>query len=257
MNPIAPQPLTQSPQGVASVAPIGAPTPTAIPQAPAPSAAPAPVNAPQYDTAGTMNAIADYYKIPRDTANIVKSGQVAANQAQNQSDQANFATKLKQQQLQDSLDPNKYTVTKDTTTGGVKIINSAGDVVPLSAYVNLTGADPAKILAQSTNPKDVQFVQAYNNLQDYVQNRVAAQNGDTTAQAKVAEYNQTNPGLQKLELGQVTSAFMGKYGDYFGAPQGSQSDITPGISPTFSPSNQGSTANLSALLSALGTTTGQ
>lgn len=241
MNPIAPAPVNQTPQGVSSVAPVAAPTPSALPQAPVPGAAPAPVAQPQLDTQGAMSAIANYYQIPRQTAEVVKQGQVQANAAQSQVDTTNFQAKVKQQQLQDSLDPSKYKIIKDPNKGGITIVNSLGDKIDIGTYTNLTGANPADVLKNSTNPDDIKFVQAYNNLQDFTQNKIAAQNGDVQAQAKLADYYKANPGLQNIELGQLSQAFMGQYGSYFGMPSNADTLSQAGVGPTLSSTNNPST----------------
>lgn len=238
-QPVQAAPNTSTAQGVAQPTPVGAPTPTQLPTAPQVAATPAPVQAPNLDTAGQLQNIANYYQIPRQTAQIVNSGQSQGNVAGQQFAASKAQRDIQIQNQQDSLDPSKYTITKDPATGGVNITNSLGDQVPLSTYVNLTGANPATVLQNSTNPADVKFVAAYNNLQTYSQDMIAAQNGDAQAQAEVQQYQAANPGLANMELGQLSQAFMSQYGSYFGAPQqgAGGGNIASGVTPTLSSQN--------------------
>lgn len=253
MQPITPQPVNTNPQGVGSVAPIAPPTPTAIPAAPAPSA-PAPITPPQTLASGTMDALANYYKIPRDTTQIVNQGQVAANAATQQDEASKAAAAAKLQQSQDALNPNKYTFTHNRD-GSLTILNSAGDEVDIGTYASLTGANPADVLSKegATDEGSQKFVAAYGNLQTYIQNKIAAQNGDQKAQAAVQDFVKANPGLDRIELGQLQEAFMQEYGSYFGQPQTpskyNQLGNAPYVNKVISPANATSAAsNIYSLL---------
>lgn len=220
-------PPTVNPQGVASVAPTPTATPTALPQAQAPVASPAPIQAPNFNVSQTLGNIADYYNIPRQTANAVNAGQTQANVDQSQFEAQKYQNSIQIQNQQDSLDPSKYTIGKNPD-GSIKIVNGAGQDVSIGQYAALTGADPAKTLASVgvTDKAGVQFQEAYSNLQDYIQNKIAAQNGDQTAAAKVKQYVAANTGLGNLQLGQLQQLFMQQYGSYFGEPS-SQGGKTP------------------------------
>lgn len=256
MNPIAPQPNNVTPQGVASVAPIGAPTPSAIPQAPSPVSTPAPVQTPAFDTSGVMNQIANYYQIPRQTAAITGIGQAQAGVAKSQQDAADYANKVALSNQQDKLDPGKYTISKNSD-GSIKILDPTGKQVDIGTYSALTGADPAKTLSSAgvTDKGQVQFVEAYNNLQDYIQNKIAAQNGDQKAQAAVQQYVAANKGLQNIQLGQLQNLFMQQYGSYFGdsQQQGGQTPLAQNrVSDTIaSQNNTTGSAALQAVLASL------
>lgn len=252
MNPVSPLPVNTNAQGVGSVAPIPAPTPTAAPQAPTPSPAPA-ATPPQTLSPDVMSTIANYYKIPRDTAQIVNAGQTAANSAQQQFEKQKYDNSIKAQNQQDALNPSKYTFQKNSD-GSVTILNSAGDKVDIGTYASLTGDNPADVLQKegATDKQSVKFVEAYNNLQDYIQNKIAAQNGDQTAQAKVQQYVAANQGLQNIQLGQLQSAFMQQYGQYFGMPQGNQRALAQNrVSDTIQSQNSPGNGTLSGLLSQL------
>jgi hypothetical protein len=226
MQPIAPQPNTVNPQGVASVTPIAAPTPTIMPAAPQVVATPAPVATPNFDTSGTLGKIADYYSIPRQTAAITGAGQAQGQVSQQQFEAQKFQNQVKIQNQQNSLDPTKYQFTKNPD-GSVDILNSVGDKVDIGTYAALTGADPATALqkAGATDQASQKFMAAYNNLQNYIQTKIGADNGDVQAKAQLADYYGANPGLQNMELGQLQQSFMQQYGQYFGQPQGDQSAL--------------------------------
>lgn len=245
--PVAPALQQLNPQGVSAPAPIAGATPTQLPTAPPVAGTPAPVATPNFDTAGTMNAIANYYNIPRQTAQTVGAGQALATQGTQQFEAQKAQNTIDIGKLQQQLDPSTYKITqssntKDNTPGaGLTITNALGQQVSLAQYVNLTGADPATVLAQSNNPNDQAFVSAYTNLQNYIQTRIAAQNGSQLAQAQLADYYDANPGLQNLELGQVSSAFMNKYGAYFGQPSTQGAQLPQGVSPTIQSANNPAT----------------
>lgn len=246
MNPpIAVQANTTSPQGVAAVAPIAAPAPTQLPAAPAVAASPASAPAlPNFagDTSTQIGNLANYYQIPRTTAAVTGAGQAQGQVAQQQFEQQKAANQIKITNEQNSLNPSTYQTTKNAD-GSVTILNSVGDVVPIGTFAALTGSNPATYLttAGATDAASTKFIEAYNNLQTYTQDKIAAQNGDAQAQAEITQYNTANPGLANMELGQLSSAFMQQYGQYFGQPQGnqnalSQADLTPTLSSLNNPS---------------------
>lgn len=241
-QPIAPAANNTTPQGVAQPKPVAAPVPTQLPTAPAVAATPAPVQTPNFDTQGTMNAIANYYQIPRQTAQIVNQGQSQGNVAGQQFEKQKAENTINIQNAQNQLNPSTYTITKDPKTGSVNIINSLGDKVDLPTYVNLTGENPAQVLQKAgvTNPADQKFIAAYNNFQTYAQDMIAAQNGDQQAKIAVGEFQSANPGLKNMELGQLSSAFMAQYGNYFGQPTNASSTDMGGINgvnPTLTSQN--------------------
>lgn len=238
MNPIAPAPVNTNAQGVGSVAPVGAPTPTALPTAPAQINVPAPTVVSRPDISGQLSAISNFYKIPAQTAQLTSEAQSRADVAQGQFEAQKYNRQIDIQNQKDMLDPSKYLITKDPKTGGINITNIMGDKVDLGTYSNLTGANPADVLKNSTDPNDIKFVQAYNNFQNYAQAKIAATNGDLQAQATVKQFNDRNSGLQNVDLGQLKDAFMQQYGTYFGAPQDNGSALTDlGVNPTLTQAN--------------------
>lgn len=239
MAPVAPAPVSTNPQGVASVAPQAAPTPTALPQGQAPVASPASVQSPNFNVSQTLGDIANYYNIPRQAAITTAQGQTQGNISQQQFDAQKAQNEIKIQNQQNSLDPSKYQFVKNPD-GSVSILNSVGDKVDIGTYSALTGDNPADALqkAGATDVASEKFIAAYNNLQGYIQAKIAAQNGDSQAQATVQQYEDANKGLANIQLGQLQSAFMQQYGQYFGQPQGNQNALAQaGVNPTISSLN--------------------
>ena len=243
MNPqttVSPQPTTTSPQGVAAVTPNAQPVAPQLPAAPQVAATPAPVATPNFNTSQTLGQIANYYNIPRQTAITAGAGQAQGNVSQQQFDAQKYQNQIKIQNQQDSLDPSKYQFTKNAD-GSVDILNSVGDKVDIGTYSALTGDNPATALqkAGATDKASQQFIAAYNNLQTYIQDKIAASNGDAQAQAEVQDFVKSNPGLQNMELGQLQQQFMQQYGQYFGQPQqgAGGGDIAQGVTPTLTSEN--------------------
>lgn len=241
-QPVAPAPTTTNPIGVGSVTPNAAPTPTQLPTSPQIAATPPPVATPNFNTSGALADIANYYNIPRQTAAIAGAGQAQGNVTQANFEAQKAQNQIKIQNQQDSLDPSKYQFTKNAD-GSVSILNSVGDKVDIGTYASLTGANPATALQQAgaTDQQSQQFMAAYNNLETYVQDKIAASNGDVQAQAAVNDFYKQNPGLQNLELGQLQTAFMQQYGSYFGQSQNpsqyNQLGNAPNVSPTLTSQN--------------------
>lgn len=237
--PIQPQATTVSPQGVAAQVPVQAPAPPGLPQAQTPVATPGQVATPNFNTSQTLNDIAQYYNIPRQTAAIAGAGQAMGSVAQTNFDAQKAQNEIKIQNQQNSLDPSKYQFVKNKD-GSVTILNSVGDTVNIGQYAALTGANPAEALqnAGATDQASEKFVTAYNNLQTYVQDKISAQNGDVQAQAAVNDFYKANPGLQNVELGQLQTAFMNQYGSYFGQPTSNTGQLgSVGANPTLSSVN--------------------
>lgn len=239
-TPIAPQAVASSPQGVGSVAPIAAPTPPALPTGQAPVGTPPPVAAPNLGMSQQLQNIAAYYQIPRDTARIASAGQAQGAVAQSQFEAQKYQNELNIEHEKDQLDPSKYQLTKNAD-GSVTAINSMGQKVDIGTYAALTGQNPAEALqkAGATDEASQKFITAYNNLQTYVQDQIAAKNGDEQAKIAVNEFQKANPGLQNLELGQLQSAFMQQYGSYFGAPSANNQNALQqqGVNPTITSRN--------------------
>lgn len=237
-TPIQPQAQTVSPQGVASQVPVQAPTPPQLPQGQTPVATPAPVATPNFNTSQQLQNIAAYYQIPRTSEAVTGAGQAQGQVAQQQFEAQKAENTIKIQNQQNSLDPSKYQFVKNKD-GSVTILNSVGDTVNIGQYAALTGANPAQALqnAGATDAASQQFIQAYNNMQTFVQDKIAAANGDTQAGAELDDFYKNNPGLQGLELGQLQTAFMQNYGSYFGQPEQGGGLAAVGASPTITSAN--------------------
>lgn len=243
MNPqgtaLTPQPTTTSPQGVASVTPNAAPVAPTLPASPQIAATPAPVATPDFNTSQALSDIGNYYQIPRQTAATAGAGQAQGAVAQQQFEAQKYQNQIKIQNQKDSLDPSKYQFSKNSD-GSVSILNSTGDKVDIGTYSALTGGNPAEALqkAGATDKASEQFIQAYNNFQTFAQAKIASANGDEQATVQLGEFYKNNPGLQNLELGQIQSAFMKQYGQYFGQPQGDQqASAQAGANPTIASRN--------------------
>ena len=240
--PVVPQANNTTPAGVAAVAPIASPTPTAQPAMPTAPAAVAQPSTPNFtgNLSSQLGNIASYYNIPRQTALTVGQGQAQGNIAQQQFEQQKYQNQIKITNAKNSLDPYKYTFQKNAD-GSVTILNSVGDKVDIGTYTALTGDNPATALqkAGATDEASTKFMEAYNNLQNYIQAKIAASNGDATAQAEISDYNKANPGLANMELGQLQGAFMEQYGSYFGMPSGQDTAAlsSKGVTPTLTSVN--------------------
>lgn len=238
-SPIQPQAINVSPQGAAAPLAVQSPTPPVLPQGQAPVATPAPASTPNFNTSGQLANIAAYYQIPRTTAAVAGAGQAMGKVAESNFEAQKAQNDIKIQNQQDSLDPTKYQFSKNPD-GSVTILNSVGDKVDIGTYAALTGDNPAEALqkAGATDKASQQFIAAYDNLQSYIQAKIGAQNGDSQDQATIQQYNAANPGLANMELGQLQSAFMQQYGQYFGQPEGNQNALKEaGVNSTLANEN--------------------
>lgn len=241
--PIQPQAATVSPQGAAGQVPLQAPTPPVLPQGQTPVASPGAVQQPNFNMGQTLQAIGSYYGIPRQTTEAVNAGNTQANIASANFQQQQAENKIKIQNQQNQLNPSAYQFSKNKD-GTVTILNSVGDQVSIGTYAALTGENPAEALqnAGATDPASQRFIAAYNNMQTFVQDKIAAQNGDEQAVAELGDFYKANPGLQNIELGQLQTEFMNQYGSYFGQPTSGQG-LGQGISPTLTSANNPQTTS--------------
>ena len=240
---IAPQPMSTNPQGVASITPLQAPVAPALQQSAAPALSTPPSNPNlQPSTSAQLSNIANYYAIPRDTAKIASAGQAQGAVAQSQFEAQKYQGQLNIEHMKQQLDPSTYSFNHNAD-GTLTIKNSLGQTVDLATYFNLAGskqyASPAEVLAKhgATDQSSQQFISAYNNLQSYVQAQIAAKNGDQQAKITVGEFQAKNPGLANLDLGQLQSAFMQQYGQYFGAQSSGNALQQKGVNPTIASQN--------------------
>lgn len=214
-----------------AVSPSGAPGVPGVPQG---AIAPlAPTQAPtNFDTAGMMQAIGNYYQIPKQTA-LAQAG-VEGNKFN--------ATTAYEGQLQEEstfakerLDPSAYKIVNAPNGGKVILDPVSGQQVDIGTYVNRTGANPADVLKDSTNPQDQQFVSDYNDFQGYMNaklNEKASPEAAKTAQAyENAVKKQYNIDLASMNPQQVANLFLSEYGNYLGIP-GSQTPSQAMWTPT-------------------------
>lgn len=145
----------------------------------------------------------------------------------NQKAAADAASAAASQKLKDLQDPSKYTQVAKAD-GGYAFYDPLGNEISASQYASITNKSPADVLKNSQNPIDKAFVQDYNQLQSYIQNK---QNSGTDPAAKAAA-QATEAEVQKLygvnlakeSPSQVIQTFQSAYPTVFGgtgkAPQG-------------------------------------
>lgn len=209
-----------APTGQVPVSPSGAPGVPGVAQG---TIAPTQgvTNATPFDTSGAMNAIANYYQIPKQTA--VAAAGVEGNKFN--------ATTAYEGQLQEQsefakqrLDASSYKI--QNTPDGVRILDPVtGQPVDTNTFVNRTGSQGFDslmgALQKSPNQRDQQFVSDYNNFQTYMN---ASLNAKNSPEAKniMASYEAKNPQLKNLSPQQAAQMFNSEYGDYLGVGQQAQ-----------------------------------
>lgn len=227
-----------APTGAPAVSPSGAP---GVP--PAPSGVNAPAVATQaptnFNTSAALNAVANYYQIPRQTAQAqanVEGNKFNATTAYEGGLQAQSAF------AKEHLDASAYKIMNTKT--GIQILDPVtGQPVDTNTYVNRTGSEGFNnlmgALQKSNNPQDQRFVNDYNNFQQYMNASLTAkydkQGNPTNEQAKLVEsYQQANPQLAKLNPQQAAELFNSQYGNYLGVgqagPSPQESQYTPAVS---------------------------
>lgn len=149
--------------------------------------------------AGTGNAVVDNFAKSAFVDVLNKQGTGLGNLAgevdRQEREAADAARKAQMQKIQDKLDPNKYQARKDRPDGGYSFYDPDGNLIDIKRYSQVTGLNPAKILADSDNPFDRQYVNDYSNTRDLI---TAVQNGDTDTINSFKAENQ-NIGAMKPE----------------------------------------------------------
>jgi hypothetical protein len=113
----------------------------------------------------------------------IASDQVAA---------AKAAAALAQKKAADKADPTKYRkVPKDD--GGFDFFDADGNQVDIATLTKATGTKPSEWLKDSENPIDVQYLEDYNNLQDYIKAKLG---GDAK---KAAGFEEAKPELANYQ----------------------------------------------------------
>lgn len=234
---LSPQAAAPAPQAAASAPPAMAPNGAPLnlsavaPQGATPSVS---VQQPaQFDTKGMTDALAKYYQIPSTTQGIVGQQQANAYNAQTGYENSVAQKQLQVQRDQERLDSSKYNI--QNTKDGVKILDPLGNQVSVGEYASLTGANPADALKGSTNPQDQQFVQDYNNYEQFL--NAAMQKSTSKEAAQVYQgFVTANPSLANMTPQQASSAFLSQYGSYFGQQQSGQTPASGQYTPQYSPS---------------------
>lgn len=90
-----------------------------------------------------------------------------AQNAQNVVTEQENAAKLAAQKEKDKANIGAYKIVKKGD-GGYDFFDPAGQQVDIATVSQRTGAKPAEILKDSENPTDIQYVQDYSNLQDFI-----------------------------------------------------------------------------------------
>ena len=137
-----------------------------------------------------------------------------ANQAAEAEKQAAEAARQAQmQKIKDKLDPNKYRAVKDREDGGYSFYDPDGNRIGIDRFSSVTGLDPAKILSNSDNPFDLQYVNDYNNTRDLV---TAIQNGDVDT---INAFKAENKELGKMKPEDLMRELIRKYPHIYGNGQ--------------------------------------
>jgi len=126
------------------------------------------------------------------------------------------AAKLAAQKQQDMADFKAYKVVKKED-GGFDFIDPSGQKVDIATVTQRTGANPSDILKSSENPIDIQYVQDYNDLQDFIQSVLS---GDTKKKdAYIAAAKQNGIDLSQYNtkdgINQLTKEFKQAYQRYY------------------------------------------
>lgn len=119
------------------------------------------------------------------------------------------ASKQRQQELKDSIDPSKYQQVENKA-GGYDFYDPKGNKITVDQYAKVTGQNRAAVLKDSQDPSDIQFRNDYNNLQDLLQ---ATMDNDKT---KLDEYYKNQPGLKNMKPAELIDKFKSYYKGYFG-----------------------------------------
>lgn len=139
---------------------------------------------------------------------------------------AEAAKKAEQQKQQDMLDPNKYQQIPKQD-GGYEFIAPNGQSITAQDYARITGKNEAQVLSDSKNPMDQNFVNDYNNLQDFL---TALRNNDT---AKVDAITQAQPELNNFKdnLPGLIDLFKKHYPTVYGGKDSIPQDVNRAYIP--------------------------
>lgn len=160
-------------------------------------------------TAGTGNAIVDNFARSSFVDTISDQGRGLGNLASEvgaqEKEAAEAARRAEMQRIKDKMDPNKYQARKDREDGGYSFYDPEGNAIDINRYASATGANPAKILADSDNPFDRQYVNDYSNTRDLI---TAIQNGDSDT---INAYKAENKNIGTMKPEDVMRELIRKY----------------------------------------------
>lgn len=132
---------------------------------------------------------------------------------------ANASSSAASQKLKDLSDPNKYRQ-EQAPDGGYNFYDPLGNPISASQFASVRNGNPADILKNSQNPIDKAFVQDYNSLQTYVQNKQNAKVDTKAAAAAKATEDQVmklyGVNLAKESPAEVINTFKAAYPTVFG-----------------------------------------
>lgn len=182
------------------------------------------------------------FQLPLSNAATQAQGYNLTAKVQNDQEAQEAALREKAQQLKDLQDPGKYQqLPKDD--GGYAFLDPTGKEISAFEYSRITGQSPDKILSQSQNPIDVGFMQDYQNLQDYLNAKVNANNDDEASgiARQIEETVKKNQGvdLSKMRISDVIKRFQQAYPTVFGLKQ---AGVKAGT--TFLPSSRSAASSL-------------
>lgn len=167
--------------------------------------------------AGTGDAAVDSFAKASFTdvmnRNSAGLGNIANEVAAQEKEAAEAARQAQMQKIKDKLDPNKYRAEKDREDGGYSFYDPEGNQIGIDRFSAVTGLDPAKILANSDNPFDLQYVNDYQNTRDLV---TAIQNGDVDT---INAFKAENAELGKMKPEDLMRQLIKKYPHIYGNGQ--------------------------------------
>lgn len=140
-------------------------------------------------------------------------GALASEVDQQEKQAAEAARQAQMQKIKDKLDPSKYRAEKDREDGGFSFYDPDGNQIGIDRFSAVTGVDPAKILAQSDNPFDLQYVNDYTNTKKIV---TAIQNGDVDT---LNDFRAENKDLGRMKPEDLMRELIRKYPHIYGNGQ--------------------------------------
>lgn len=133
---------------------------------------------------------------------------------------AEEAEARRQQALADMQDPSKYQRIPDDA-GGYQFLAPDGQKISAHDYARITGKQINEVLRDSQNPVDIGFVQDFDNLNSYINDKLNSKNDKEAynrAQAIEQAVGRENPGvnLGRMEIKDVLKRFKQAYPTVYG-----------------------------------------